>query len=158
MNRPDPRTDSQLVHHIVDHFHADHRRDLPRIVELAGALPPGAPAEQLAERLLRLSIDLESHQFKEEMRLFPMIEQGGGPLLGHLVDDMRAEHRAHERAIGELRGCYDRLPESTRSGAPGRALKSALDGFFAELADHVHLEDEVLFSRFADRRRGPIHG
>jgi regulator of cell morphogenesis and NO signaling len=158
MTSQDPRTDAQLVRHIVDHFHADHRRDLPRIVELAGALPPGVPAEQLAERLLRLSIDLESHQFKEEMRLFPMIEQGGSPLLGHLVDDMMAEHRAHEHAIGELRGCYDRLPDATRNGAAGRALKSALDGFFAELADHVHAEDEVLFSRFADRPRGPIRG
>ena len=40
--------------------------------------------------------------FKEEMRLFPMMEQGGNTLIGLLIEDLHREHVAHEKAMNAL--------------------------------------------------------
>jgi regulator of cell morphogenesis and NO signaling len=95
---------------------------------------------------------LEQHQFKEEMRLFPMMEQGGNTLIGHLIDDLEAEHRMHEDTMAALQAA---LAGWHDGGADAQVLRAGLARLFADLADHVRVEDEVLFPRFSEggRRR-----
>jgi regulator of cell morphogenesis and NO signaling len=158
MHATDALPDGVLTEHIVERFHEAHRRDLPRIVSLADELPEAAPAIALRARLRRMAADLEAHMFKEEMRLFPMIAQGGGALVGHLVDDMVAEHRAHEATVAEVRALLAALVPAPGGESTVEALRAAVESLFADLAEHVRIEDEVLFARFDDAPRGPMHG
>lgn len=151
-------SDAALAAHIVERFHEAHRRDLPRVVALAAALAGEPVGVALHERVRRMAADLEAHMFKEEMRLFPMIEQGGGALVGHLVDDMVGEHRLHEAGVAEVRALLEALQPPTGAEGDAAALREAVEALFADLAEHVRLEDEVLFARFAGAPRGPIVG
>ncbi len=135
-----------LIAHIVDRFHETHRRELPALAAQARAA--GAPAADLAVHLVSMTEALELHMFKEEMRLFPMMEQGGSTLVGLLIDDLEREHRAHDQAIARLEALAAALP------ATEGALRAGVAGFVADLGEHVRLEDEVLFPRFAARPRG----
>lgn len=134
-----------LIAHIVDRFHETHRRELPALAAQARAA--GAPAAELAVHLVSMTEALELHMFKEEMRLFPMMEQGGNTLIGHLIDDLEAEHRAHEAAIATL--------QQRMAGLADAALRRALEHFIEELQAHVHAEDALLFPRFAAK---PAYG
>jgi regulator of cell morphogenesis and NO signaling len=158
MDAPEKLSDAALAAFIVERFHEAHRRDLPRVIELAGRCVDHEASPALLVRLRRMAADLESHMFKEEMRLFPMIEQGGGPLVGHLVDDMVAEHRDHEAGEAEVRALLDAMASPAGAGADACALREAIEALFADLAEHVRLEDEVLFARFGDAPRAPIVG
>lgn len=131
----DPRDTATLIAHILERFHEGHRRDLPVLVAQARETDP-----RLAEHLVSMAAALEHHMFKEEARLFPMMEQGGHSLLGLLIDDIDAEHRAHEVALGTLIRLMDEC-------AP-EPLRQPLQHFIDELVAHVQIEDEVLFRRF----------
>lgn len=135
MSPPDPRDTATLIAHILERFHEGHRRDLPVLLAQAReAAPP------LAAHLESIANALEHHMFKEEARLFPMMEQGGHSLLGLLIDDLEAEHRVHEDALAMLIALMDECaPES---------LRQPLQHFVDELRAHVQIEDEVLFRRF----------
>lgn len=135
MSRPDSRNATELIAHILDRFHEGHRRDLPALVQQARETAPA-----LADHLAAMAAALELHMFKEEARLFPMMEQGGHSLLGLLIDALEREHRAHEQALATL---IDLMDES----AP-ESLRQPLQHFIDELRAHVQIEDEVLFRRF----------
>jgi regulator of cell morphogenesis and NO signaling len=87
--------------------------------------------------------------FKEEARLFPMMEQGGNTLIVQLIDAMRAEHREHEDRVAALQARVDQL---TMPGAT--PFSAAFAALLAELAEHVRAEDEILFPRFERGRVG----
>lgn len=158
MPAPESLSDAALAEFIVDRFHEAHRRDLPPILALAGALAGSDAGEALAGRLQRMADDLEAHMFKEEMRLFPMIGQGGGALVGHLVDDMVGEHRMHEASVAEVRALLAALEPPSDRAADACALRAAVEALFVDLAEHVRIEDGILFARFADAPRAPIVG
>ncbi len=128
-----------LITHILERFHEAHRRELPRLLALARAA--GTSRADLAAHLASMAGALELHMFKEEMRLFPMMEQGGDSLIGLLIDDLAREHRAHEAAAS-------RLEALARTLDPADTLRAGVVEFLAHLAAHVRLEDEVLFPRF----------
>lgn len=135
-----------LIAHIVERFHETHRRELPALLALAGEA--GASAAALAEHLASMAGALELHMFKEEMRLFPMMEQGGSTLIGLLIDDLAREHRAHDEAIARLEALAGALP------ATAGVLRAGVTRFVADLGEHMRLEDEVLFPRYAASPRG----
>ncbi len=68
-----------------------------RVSSRSRALP--APGEDLAGHLESMAAALEAHMSKEEMRLFPMMEQGGRALIGHLIDDLRQHMRAGDAVL-----------------------------------------------------------
>jgi regulator of cell morphogenesis and NO signaling len=127
-----------LIAHILARFHETHRAELPELVALAKAHAPG-----LLGPLQDLAVALELHMFKEEARLFPMMEQGGNTLIGHLIDDLSAEHRQHEVAVARLKALL--------RGPTPAALRQGLDKLLADLQAHVQVEDEELFPLFAPR-------
>ena len=97
-----PSTAAELIDHILTRFHETHRRELPGIVALARELEGKGATPTLADDLDVMAKALEMHMFKEEMRLFPMMEQGGNTLIVHLIDDMQAEHLDHADVVAEL--------------------------------------------------------
>lgn len=140
-----------LIAHIVERFHETHRRELPVLVALARDI--GAAGTDLADHLASMASALELHMFKEEMRLFPMMEQGGSTLIGLLIDDLMREHRAHEEAVARLAVLTGALPVPTGHDDPADALRAGVAKLVADLGEHVRLEDELLFPRFLPSSR-----
>lgn len=144
---------ASLVTHIIARYHQTHRRELPELIRLARRVEavhrdhPRAPAG-LADVLEAMSAGLEEHMLKEEGVLFPMMLQGGHPMLMHPIAQMRHEHDDHGEALGRIERITDsfRLPEGTcRSW---QALNAGTAKLAADLMEHIHLENNVLFPRF----------
>jgi regulator of cell morphogenesis and NO signaling len=140
-------TDAQLAR-IVERFHEGHRRDLAVLIEEARALDAAGATPAVAQAVAALAEALEQHMFKEEARLFPMMEQGGNAPIGQLIDAMRAEHREHEDRVAALQAQVDELTKPAAAAAIAAQFRAAIAALLAELADHVRAEDEILFPRF----------
>lgn len=134
-----PADTEALIAHILERFHETHRRELPGLIAQAQAV-----SGPLAGALDALAQGLEQHLFKEEMRLFPMMEQGGSTLIVHLVDDMQAEHERQQQELRELQALVE--SEGIAARAPG--LRAGLDKLLSDLREHMRVEDEDLFPRF----------
>ena len=146
-----PDTATELIDHILTRFHETHRRELPAIVALARELEAKGATPALADDLDTMARALEMHMFKEEMRLFPMMEQGGNTLIAHLIDDMQAEHLAHVDVAAELERRLADLAAPAGTEPELAALRGALGKLFDDLTQHMQLEDESLFPMFAGR-------
>lgn len=154
MDDPASLDDTRLIAHILTRYHDVHRAELPGLVAAAQALAACNVVPALAVHLAAMHAAIEAHLFKEEMRLFPMIEQGGGSLVGHLVDDMASEHDAHRAAIARLGELVAQLPSPDADPAVA-TLGQGIAKLVADLDAHMRIEDEVLFARY-DAPRAPI--
>jgi regulator of cell morphogenesis and NO signaling len=136
----------ELIAHIVERFHETHRRELRILASLARELGPRGT--DLAEHLALMTTALELHMFKEEMRLFPMMEQGGNALIGRLIEDLEGDHRAHAQAISRLEALAGGLSGHPGPGEGADALQAGAAKLVADLQAHIRLEEDVLFPRF----------
>jgi regulator of cell morphogenesis and NO signaling len=148
--RADDLPSPALIEHILARYHAPHRAALADLIPLATrveSVHDDAPAG-LARRLEALRAELESHMMKEENVLFPMMLRGGHPMIGAPIGVMRHEHDEAAALIDEIRGETGgfALPE----GACGSwtRLYTGLDRLARDLAEHIRLENDVLFPRF----------
>mgnify|MGYP001209095804 FL=1 len=142
-----------LTRHIETRYHARHREQLPLLVDLAEKVEAvhfgeeGVPAG-LSVLLSHMNSAIEIHMKKEEAILFPAIRSGGVPGITKLISVMRASQDHHVHELAQIRRMTDgpRLPE----GACGSwmALYNGLEDFIADLEEHIHLENDVLFPIF----------
>ncbi|MBP9185182.1 MAG: iron-sulfur cluster repair di-iron protein [Fuscovulum sp.] len=142
-----------LIDHILARYHETHRTEMDWLIPLADRVETvhgdhdEAPLG-LTAALIALRDELDSHMAKEEQVLFPMMRQGGHPMIVHPIGVMRHEH---ETAADLLRGIDQTtrgltLPEGAcRSWT---ALYTGLAKFSQDLVAHMHLENDVLFPRF----------
>ncbi|MEQ8816881.1 MAG: hemerythrin domain-containing protein [Thalassobaculum sp.] len=148
----DPDTPS-LIAHIVQRYHEAHRRELPELVRLSSRVEavhrdhPSVPGG-LADALERLSGDLGSHMAKEEAALFPLMLDGGHPMIAHPIAQMRHEHDDHGAAIGEIREICRGFVLPADACRSWRTLYAGAEKLVVDLAEHVLLENGVLFPRF----------
>ncbi|MGC4076686.1 MAG: hemerythrin domain-containing protein [Rubrivivax sp.] len=143
-----PHAVTDLIAYILVRFHETHRAEVPDLVAQARALAAAGVLPELADHLELMGEALEEHMFKEEMRLFPMMEQGGGTLIDLLLDDLEREHRAHEVSIERLQELLAQLPATPEA----EALAAGCRKFVDDLLQHVAAEDGDLFLRFGPRR------
>jgi len=146
-------TQGELAEHIEHHYHAGLRRDLPMLIEAARkvervhAQKPAVPAG-LADVLEQFFAEMESHMAKEEKILFPMIRRGGrGEAVYMPVRMMEREHDAHAEQLVRIRELTDDLHAPAHACATWRALYHGLEMLEADLMQHIHLENNVLFAR-----------
>jgi regulator of cell morphogenesis and NO signaling len=151
--RWEERPASELADHIEQRYHAALRRDVPalvaaaRRVERVHAAKPDVPAG-LADHLADFWADLEQHMRKEEQVLFPMLRQGArGEMVYVPVRAMEAEHDAHGQALARVRALTFDLAIPAHACATWSALYRGLEALEAELMQHVHLENHILFAR-----------
>ena len=142
-----------LADHIEAHYHAQLRRDLPALIEAARrvervhATKPDVPAG-LAGVLERLFDDMQQHMVKEEKILFPLVRRGArGAALDMPVRVMESEHDAHGRQLATIRELTHDLQLPAYACATWTALYHGLEVLEAELMEHIHLENNVLFAR-----------
>lgn len=142
-----------LTLYIEKRYHERHREQLPQLAEMAARIEmvhAGAddlPAG-LSDILRRMIGEMEVHMKKEELILFPAIRKGGIPGLENPIAVMRADHDGHDRDVAEMRRLTGgpTLPE--HACGTWTALYAGLEEFMTDLADHMHLENDILFPQF----------
>ena len=143
---------ADLLAHLVDHFHQDHRQELPRLlamaekVERAHAGRAGCPVG-LAAALHEVQQDLEQHMQKEEQVLFPLLLADPHALVTGPVLCLTHEHEGHGQNLAHLRHlAHDFVPPEHACGT-WQALYLGLAAFERAVMEHIHLENHVLFPR-----------
>jgi regulator of cell morphogenesis and NO signaling len=144
----------QLIAHIVARYHATHRRELPELVRLArrvevahrnhAAVPAG-----VSGLLESLAGALEVHQKKEELVLFPLMLAGKAEAIAEPIARMRAEHDDAGAELARISMLTGDMTAPADACPTWRALCAGLAKFRDDLTEHVHLENNVLFARFA---------
>ena len=147
------RSSTELVDHIERRYHAGLRRDLPallaaaRRVERVHAGKPDVPVG-LANLLADLAEELEQHMRKEEQVLFPMLRQGArGEPVYMPIRMLESEHDGHGQMLARVRALTSDLAVPANACATWSALYQGLEALEADLMQHVHLENNVLFAR-----------
>jgi len=158
----DPKnlSQSQLIEYIIDKHHAFLQQTLPQLSELTTKILRAHRKEhgQLLKEVHRLfstlKMELEEHLIKEEEEIFPLIieysqsEQTAGSkktLQGIL--ELETEHDTAGEIIKKLREITDdyQLPEDACSSF--ELTYRLLEDLEADLFQHIHLENNILFSR-----------
>ncbi len=150
--RWDLRPLSELIDHIEGRYHAPLRGTLPgliaaaRTVERVHADKPTCP-RGLTGHLEAIQVAVEEHLEKEEKVLFPLIRAGRGRDAHLPVRVMVEEHEDHGDNLRRLRELTGDLTAPPQACQTWRGLYEALLHLEAELMEHIHLENNVLFPR-----------
>lgn len=147
------RSVEELVNHILERFHqplSDHINSVVAAsekVERVHAAKPSCP-HGLAAHLRAIRDDLANHLAKEEQVLFPALLAGqrGGMLSGP-VSVMMREHDDHGENLKRTRSLTKDFTPPEEACATWRALYEELERLEADLMEHIHLENHVLFPR-----------
>ena len=151
--RDAPQETLPLIDHILTRYHDTHRSELDWLIPLAQKVETvhgdheDAPLG-LTETLLALQNELESHMAKEEQVLFPIMRQGGHPMIGHPTAAMRHEHGTATDLLRRIEHATHGFALPQEACRSWTALYTGLAKFSNDLVTHVHLENAVLFPRF----------
>jgi regulator of cell morphogenesis and NO signaling len=151
---------SALIRHILDTHHAYLRGVLPKLSLLIQAGEREEPLREVGQIYRDLRSELESHMWKEEMMLFPLIEgletaeaadrQAPPSHCGSVRNPIRvmeSEHGNAKHALAELRRLTDGFAAPAGASTPFRNLLTGLAELETDLHSHIHLEDDILFPR-----------
>ncbi len=148
-----PESTGQIITYILERFHNGHRRDLPGLIVLARKIEsvhakhPEAP-HGLADFLDEVLESLEEHMQKEEQILFPMLRNGGHPMISHPIGMMRMEHDDHASNLDNILRLTNGLKAPEGACGSWCGLYEGLRELSAELKEHIRIENEILFPRF----------
>ena len=163
----DWQTSSQadLVAHIVQKHHAFTREELERLdallAKVCGVHGQNHPELfHIQDQFGKLRGELEPHMLKEERVLFPYIVQmeeatvANQPLppppfgtVRNPVRVMTAEHEAAGYILGRMREASSDYTVPADGCISYKTLFSALTALEADLHQHIHLENNILFPR-----------
>jgi regulator of cell morphogenesis and NO signaling len=149
---------TELVDHIVDTHHAYLKKELPLLSELTTTIlrvhgPNHGELFQVHKLFHTFKMEIEQHMMKEEDRGFKLMkeyEQNPGDqlqLLKNAVDNHMLEHDTAVSTINELRKVTQdyAVPEDA-CGTFSMTFKK-LEELEADLIQHVHLENDILFPK-----------
>jgi regulator of cell morphogenesis and NO signaling len=143
-----------LIHYILERYHETHMQELPEAIRLARRVEtvhrdkPGCP-EGLASHLALMFHDLLGHQQKEEVVLFPAMLERPGPRLRIPLGLMMAEHEELAEQLEYLADITCNFAPPDSACTTWRALYELCRKLEADLLEHMHLENNVLFPMFA---------
>jgi regulator of cell morphogenesis and NO signaling len=159
------QTLSELIDHILSAHHEHLRLELPRLSEMAAKV-----AHAHGERfpwvlecrhvLSEFRAELESHMAKEEQVLFPMIRQieraepvsfahCGGLHNPFMV--MEHDHDVAGNALSRMRELSSGFTPPANACNTFRAWLQGLAELEADLHEHIHEENNILFPRAQER-------
>ncbi len=140
---------ADLIAHIVARHHRPLDEELPRLGALAAKVARvhgGRTNLAIQEHFEALRDDLVPHMDKEERVLFPMLIANDR----RAVMPIRVMHEEHD-LVGEilrsLRALSDDFTPPPEACGSWRALWGGLEALEADLHQHIHLENNVLFPR-----------
>ncbi|MGF6148740.1 Iron-sulfur cluster repair protein DnrN [Kingella potus] len=138
-----------ITAHIVPRYHNTHRSQLAEMIGRGTVLAEtesGFP-EDFVPTVQAIQNELLSHMMKEERILFPMIENGAGSGAAMPIRMMMHEHGDHRGAIGLLAAVTNQFTPPEHAGGEWRQLYTIARQFADDLAEHIELEDNILFAR-----------
>ena len=156
---------ADLIANITATHHTFVRSECPRIQGLAtkvvGVHGKNHPElQQVQELFAALSEELTVHLMKEEQILFPYIlrmeesalagEPAPPAMFGTVMNPIGMMMREHDGAGDALRALRSATNDHTLPGdacISYRTLYQALQGFEADLHQHIHKENNILFPR-----------
>jgi regulator of cell morphogenesis and NO signaling len=156
---------ADLIAHITSTHHVFVREECPRIEALAakvvGVHGKNHPELlRVQETFSALAEELKVHLMKEEQVLFPYLVRleesfvAGEPappaMFGTVVNPVRMmmqEHDGAGDALRTLRSITKEYAVPADACISYRTLYQALQGFEADLHQHIHLENNILFPR-----------
>ncbi len=150
--RWDQRPLAEIVDFIVGYYHRRLRAELPELLAMAERVEqrhadkPSRP-QGLAAHLAHVHMAVLDHLEKEEQILFPMLKSGRGGLAAGPIQVMELEHDDHAASLRRTRALAHDLVPPEEACNTWRALYLRLAEFEAELMEHIHLENHVLFQR-----------
>lgn len=142
-----------LIAHILDRFHATHRRELPQLqslarrVEMTHAEHASCPTG-LADFLAVMQDELEAHMMKEEQVLFPTLLAGGGGCAPFAIRRMRMEHDDHAAQLEKLRSLTNDFTPPESACSTWIVLYAGCAKLEQDLRGHIEFENGVLFPLF----------
>ncbi len=148
-----PQETGALIDHIQTRYHNVHRQQIPELIELSSkvervhANKPDVPAG-LAEVLEQIRGEMEDHMREEEEVLFPAMRNSAADPIAVEIGDYRQDHENTGTLLDEiarLTNSYTPPPHACRSW---QALYKGAEQFRADMTEHIHLENNVLFPRF----------
>ena len=95
-----------------------------------------------------MQAELESHMAKEEQVLFPLMRNGGHPMITHPIAMMRHEHDTAGEDLSAVTALTRDMTPPQGACNSWRALYAGLAKFAEDLTEHVHIENNILFPRF----------
>lgn len=148
-----PQETDALIAYIQTRYHDTHRRQISELIELSRKVEsvhvnhPQVPAG-LARRLQQFLADLEVLMHEQEAVCFPALQQKAPEQLALSIRSMRHDHNEYAfflDQVDRLTDCCTPPEDACRSW---QALYAGLAQFKAELMEHIHLENNILFPRF----------
>lgn len=157
---------ADLMAHIVNKHHSYVRQELPRLGALATKVvtkhgPNHPETTQVQEIFEALSDELTTHLMKEEQVLFPYVERmeeaviekrpnAQSSCFGTVQNPVRMmmmEHDSAGEALRQLRSLTSDYRAPQDACMSFQALYKGLEEFEADLHQHIHLENNILFPR-----------
>lgn len=156
---------AELTRHIREKHHRYVRESVPRVKALAAKVKSkhGSKHPELTEiesLFLRVGEEMILHMQKEEQVLFPYIDAmekaatGKGSVeppffrtVKNPVHTMMQEHDAAGELVKQIRNASDEYAPPADACPSFQALYRDLREFEADLHQHVHLENNILFPR-----------
>lgn len=156
---------ADLIEHIVAKHHAFVKQELPRIQQLLKKVTAvhGSNHAELGEIhgiFQEVSAELDSHMMKEEQVLFPHIVTlentvvAGRPAprppfgsVSNPVHMMELEHDSAGAALKQISTLSGNYTAPNDACFSYKTVYSALKEFEADLHQHIHLENNILFPR-----------
>ena len=150
---PPTPTASELIDHILQRYHEVHRQQLPELVRMARRVEavhrdhPEVP-RGLADHLETMAQELLDHMAKEEQILFPLLQQGGHPMVVHPIGMMRHEHVSHGAQLEQLAELTTQHQPPAGACNTWQALYAGTARLTEDLIEHIHTENNLLFPVF----------
>lgn len=163
---------ADLVAHIIGTHHKYTREEISRLGPLFEKVCSAhgknhSELLQIRDTFRGLAQELSSHMMKEEMILFPYIERmeeavvEKAPVLPppfgtvqNPVAMMEHEHASAGQALKTMREASAGYAPPDDACASFRVLYKALEDFEADLHQHIHLENNILFPRAVEMEHG----
>lgn len=152
---------TQLADHIEATHHAYLREELPRldfmtekVNRVHGDKEPRL--QRVRDAFVALKAELEPHMLKEESILFPLIRQleaagddassrSANQSAAAAIEEMEHEHDQAGDALAIIREATDDFTPPEWACNTYRAMLDALEQLEADMHQHVHKENNVLF-------------
>jgi len=142
----------ELIDHVVEVHHAFLRDELPRLSHLLEkvAAAHGGSDPRLVEvsatfEILR--VELESHMRYEEDEAFPAFRAAARGSSFVLLDLLEHDHAEVGRLLGLLSGLTNAFDQGQAGCGTHRAALDGLRELTADLHEHIHEENNILFPR-----------
>ena len=152
---------SDLIEHIINTHHAYLNTELPEISKYVNTIlkvhgkTHGDVLFKVHKLFHSLKADLEQHLIKEEQILFPMIKEYDKDPSVEMVDRIAAvikeiedEHEGAGGILKDLRKITDEYKAPEDGCGTYKITFQKLEALEADLFQHIHLENNILFKAF----------